>query len=416
MNRFLVFLLFVFGLCDFVAAESWDDCFFSYQKFLHEKFDVDRPGKTDSDAEKEEKRSNHRKLAERYAEFSDKFAAFARRNDLFPPTAPSDIKREKSQKITGTWNLYKNVPINARDLWQEACYMKFRSLHHAAVADPEKLASINDYAAELEKHESLNPLFQTVKRTWYGASLRLLDENAGHPEEIKSFESLVADYVGFLNKYPSEENLNIAEPILALGEKVVSKVIEEQLRQAFEKIQRDSKDPDLRNLAEVLQGVLRRQGLLGQDLPIWGHDVNGKPFDPKVLDGKVVLLDFWATWCGPCIAEFPRLKKLYEKYREKGFEIVGYCVDSDAKTMYNYLERNPLPWIVLAKETSPDRPLLSSHYGAKRLPVVLLRDRNGKAVLLDASGEKLDEMLEKLFGEPGPVVPVVGDTVPGSVM
>ena len=56
---------------------------------------------------------------------------------------------------------------------------------------------------------------------------------------------------------------------------------------------------------------------------------------------------------------------------------------------------------MLAKETSQtlDRPLLSSHYGAKKLPVVLLRDRDGKAVLLDARGEKLDEMLENLFDE-----------------
>ena len=399
MNRFLVFLLLVSGVNNFATAESWNDCFFSYQKFLHEKSEPGRPAKSDTDAEKEKKRSEHRQLASRYAEFSDKFAAFARRNDLFPPTAPPGVKRERSQKITGTWNLYKNVPINALDLWQEACYIKFRSLHHTAVADPEKLASINDYAVELEKHAALHPLFQTVKRTWYGASLRLLDENAGHTEEIKSFESLAVDYVEFLNKYPTEANLNVAEPILALSEKIVSKNAEEQLRQAFVKIQRESDDLDLQNLAEVLEGVLRRQRLLGLDLPIWGHDVNGKPFDPKVLDGKVVLLDFWATWCGPCIAEFPHLKKLYEKYREKGFEIVGYCVDSDAETMYNYLERNPLPWIVLAKERSSDRPLLSSHYGAKRLPVVLLRDHNGKAVLLDARGEKLDETLEKLFDE-----------------
>jgi len=378
-------------------TSSWNDCFLAYQKFLYETPPAGRPMVSDTEAEKEEKREQHRRIASRYAEFSDKFSTFARQSDLFPPTAPPDIKRERSQKITGTWNLYKNVPLNALDLWTEACYMKFRSLHHAAIADPEKLDMLNDYAAELEKQKVLDPLFQTVKRTWFGATLRLLHENTDKNPD--TFSNLVADYTKFLGQYPTLENLSVAEPILDLAEQIKQKTADEQLRQAFIKIQRESDNFDLRNFAGVFEGVLRRQELLGQELPIWGNDIDGKPFDPKTLEGKVVLLDFWATWCGSCIAEFPRLKKLYEKYREQGFEIVGYSVDSDLESVYAYLKQNPLPWIVLTKETSRtlDRPLLSSYYGARQLPIVLLRDRNGKAVLLDARGEPLEKMLEMLL-------------------
>jgi len=91
--------------------------------------------------------------------------------------------------------------------------------------------------------------------------------------------------------------------------------------------------------------------------------------DPKTLEGKVVLLDFWATWCGPCIAEFPHLKRLYEQYRDKGLEIVDYCVDSDTEMMYAYLKRNPVPWIVLVKEASRklDGPLLSSYLRSQEI-------------------------------------------------
>jgi len=369
------------------------------------------PNASDSETEREKKREEHRQLGVRYAEFSDKFSAFARRADLFPPTAPPDAKRERSQKIPGMWNLYKNIPVNALDLWQEACYLKFRSLLHESIADPEKLATLDTFAVELEQHRSLAALFQTVKRTWYGLSLLQVDG-------AEAFDAVVADYVEFLHKYPTEENLAVADAILefpgtagilpapgSAGFQPASNAgrmpAVPGLQEAFTKIQRDSNDPDLRNLAEVLAGVLRRQKLLGNDLPIWGVDVHGKTLDPKTLDGKVVLLDFWATWCGPCIAEFPHLKKLHEKYHERGFEIVGYCVDSDTETMYAYLKRNPLPWIVLSKEASRelDAPRLSSYYGAKKLPVVLLRDRDGKAVLLDARGQKLDEMLEMMFGE-----------------
>ena len=398
MTRCAAFLL-VFGLTRLAAAQSWDDCFLAYQKFLHERPPLlGRPAASDSDAKKEEKREQHRRLASGYAEFSEKFSTFARRSDLFPPTAPPDIKRERSQKIDGTWGLYKNIPLNALDLWKEACFLQFRSLHHTAIADPEKTAALNGYAVELEKHKVLEAVFLVVKRTWYAEMLRSIHENA-NAEPLETFETLAADYAEFLDKYPTEENLNVAESILALSEKTASKAAEDRLQQAFAKIQRESGDPDLRNLAEVLQGVLRRQGLLGQELPIWGHGIDGKPFDPQTLDGKVVLLDFWATWCGPCLAEFPHLKKLYAKYRDQGFEIVGFCVDSDLEIAYTYLERNPLPWIMLAKETSRtlEKPLLSSWYGAKQLPVVLLRDRNGKTILLDARGGKLEEMLEKLF-------------------
>jgi len=145
--------------------------------------------------------------------------------------------------------------------------------------------------------------------------------------------------------------------------------------------------------------VLRRWELLGKPMPIWGADLSGKPIDEKTLDGKVVLLDFWATWCGPCVAEFPHLKLLYQKYKDKGFEIVGYTVDDDQEKLRAYLERNPLPWIILSKESTQwsGLPSLSHYYGAKALPVVLLRDRSGKAVLLDARGDKLGEMLETLF-------------------
>jgi hypothetical protein len=67
--------------------------------------------------------------------------------------------------------------------------------------------------------------------------------------------------------------------------------------------------------------------------------------------------------------------------------------------LHDFLARNPLPWITLSQHRTLQAglPSLSSYYGAKTLPVVLLRDRSGKTVLIDARGQKLDEMLETLF-------------------
>jgi len=120
-------------------------------------------------------------------------------------------------------------------------------------AEPEKLVLLNEYAAELEQHTPLDTLFQSVKRTWYGVSLQQVDENDG---SIETFDVVVADYVKFLNTHPTEENLDVVDAILAITEKFRLPSAEVRLQEAFAKIQRESVDPDLRNLAEVLEGSM----------------------------------------------------------------------------------------------------------------------------------------------------------------
>jgi len=63
--------------------------------------------------------------------------------------------------------------------------------------------------------------------------------------------------------------------------------------------------------------------LTGEPVKVSGKTVDGKPFDISEYKGKVVIVDFWATWCGPCLAELPNLKKIYQKYHDRGLEIVG---------------------------------------------------------------------------------------------
>ena len=170
-----------------------------------------------------------------------------------------------------------------------------------------------------------------------------------------------------------------------------------------------SDDAELVERIALARGLLRRVELVGKEMPVWGVDLAGNVFDAKTLEGKVVLLDFWATWCTPCVAEFPHLKSLYEKYHDRGFTIVGYNVDRDLEQLSAFLQRNPLPWPVLVREKSLEqdapplskpamsKPPLSTYYGARKLPVVLLRDRQGKVIMMDARGIALEEILERMF-------------------
>ncbi len=77
-------------------------------------------------------------------------------------------------------------------------------------------------------------------------------------------------------------------------------------------------------------------------------DLDGKLVRLSDMKGRVVLVNFWATWCGACIKEFPQLKDLYARYHERGFEIVGIAMDDDgAKTVRPFLESYPLPFVTV---------------------------------------------------------------------
>jgi thiol-disulfide isomerase/thioredoxin len=421
-----LFLFFILESCC-VAETQWDpekvptndvEAFlFYYQHFLHAKpFPIE--ANPNNEEEKRENVVHHRQLALLYGKLSEAAGEFARTAEL-PAEPPNNIKKDRINKIPGSWNLYKNIPVNAVDLWAESCFLKYQSLDHESRLDSDQVGTLHEFATEIEPYPVLAKLFQDIKRRACLRSLSLarqpLKDHEEKPEQKLTLPSELAEkliaadklFSEFLKKYPNEDNMKITEVFLDtvnlfrsfFPESERLPEMTEPLREVFADVQKRTSDPLIHEYTEVYEGTLRRQELVGKPMPIWGTDCNGNIFDAKTLDGKVVLLDFWATWCGPCIGEFPHLKKLYKKYHDKGFEIIGFSVDSDFKKLTTYLKQNPLPWTILSKEITKQAglPSLPGYYGAKQLPVVLLRDQAGNAILLDARGEKLDDVLEKIF-------------------
>jgi thiol-disulfide isomerase/thioredoxin len=152
-------------------------------------------------------------------------------------------------------------------------------------------------------------------------------------------------------------------------------------------------------MGEGMAGMLRRLGLVGNEMEIRGTNLDGQAFDQKTLDGKVVLVDFWATWCGPCIAEMPNVLAAYEKYHDKGFEVVGISLDTDRDALEAFLKEKEIPWTILFEQ--PEGPgwqhPLAAYYGITGIPTVILVGRDGKVVSMDVRGEKLGEELAKIF-------------------
>ena len=83
---------------------------------------------------------------------------------------------------------------------------------------------------------------------------------------------------------------------------------------------------------------------LGRPLPIKFTAVDGREVDLSAMKGKVVLLDFWATWCGPCVGEIPHVKEVYDKFHGQGFEVMGISFDKDKSKLEQFIKENGMPW------------------------------------------------------------------------
>ena len=103
-------------------------------------------------------------------------------------------------------------------------------------------------------------------------------------------------------------------------------------------------------------------------------DLNGKPLSLSALKGKVVLLDFWATWCPPCRMELPHFQELYAAYQGKGLEMVGLSVSEKADTVKAFVQQNNLTYPIAI-----DTPQIEQSYGGIRgIPTTFLIDKQGQ--------------------------------------
>lgn len=123
-------------------------------------------------------------------------------------------------------------------------------------------------------------------------------------------------------------------------------------------------------------------------------DTSNSDINTKSLRNKYVLVNFWASWCKPCRALNPELKVLYEKYKERGFEIVGISLDTEKKAWKKAIRQDGLQWTQLIDEKAFNGTL-PKYYDIYAVPVKILIDKEGKIVGFDLSTSEIESILRK---------------------
>jgi peroxiredoxin len=162
----------------------------------------------------------------------------------------------------------------------------------------------------------------------------------------------------------------------------------------------DSSAPD--TIKKWARGFLHRLDCREKPIALQFVAVDGREVDLARMRGKVVLVDFWATWCGPCVREVPRLKAAFEKFHSAGFEVVGISCDTDRMSLERFLEREGISWSQFFDGQTQIENSFAQAFGINGIPHMFLVDRNGHLRVdnVRANGD-FEKQIADLLAEPG---------------
>ena len=149
---------------------------------------------------------------------------------------------------------------------------------------------------------------------------------------------------------------------------------------------------------EILQNIKSKVGVGKPAKDFTLELLNGEKFTLSAQKGKVVLVDFWATWCGPCRREIPNLKQYYTEFQNKNFEIIGISLDTKKESLDSYIAKEKLPWKITAS-LQGWKDVTAKLYGVESIPSYWLIDKKGLLRHFGLIQEKLKEAIAQLVAE-----------------
>ncbi len=221
-------------------------------------------------------------------------------------------------------------------------------------------------------------------------------------DELKAFEILYA-------KYKDLKTEDVAQ-ILSMKAQLYMQLFNEpeKAAEAFQQIKRELPETETgKRVDSILDSLkmqiqweqIRSKLAVGSKFPDFNEkDLAGEPLSIANHKGKVVLLDFWATWCAPCMRELPAVLKVYEKYHKQGFEIIGISLDNDRTQLEKVIKDRSIPWQQFFNEKGGENKL-AVMYGIYSIPATFLLDGEGKIIATSLHGDELEAAVAKALGK-----------------
>ena len=296
--------------------------------------------------------------------------------------------------------------VDAASIKTSYKYQEIKRLHKMVLQDSEP-AGLNMLIQKSRTFIAEHPKYKRIDQVYYifGNALTKVD-NA--EEAVKAYQQLVENYPKATYFAPALLEMGLAYD--RLGQHDKADAAYHQLVEHPKYGSRASAKTANRLLAlerENRTGEIpaspsfggRSDALVGKKaLDFNVKDLDGNDLSLEKYRGNVILLDFWAVWCGPCIAEMPNVKQVYEKYKDNNFQIIGISLDENRNTLVGYLEKEGIAWPQFF-DGSGWKNQVAQMYGISAIPHMYLIDGEGMIRKSGVRGHALEPAVAELVQE-----------------
>lgn len=251
-------------------------------------------------------------------------------------------------------------------------YQNFKEAQTLLELNPENLSK-----------EEANKEYMKLRKTVDDFALAQMDEDPGNPFNVVLLPSAVPQD-GF-NTWGTQELNRLKRVEQSLMDKFPESPIVENLGYQIYQIEQQYEQHKIYNSGTVPAPQI--------ELP----DRNGNIMRLSDVKGKYVLVDFWASWCGPCRRENPNVVRLYNKYKDKGFTVFSVSLDEDAAAWKAAIEKDNLSWPYHCSDLKRWESPVIRDFGFSGIPYTVLLDESGNYIGVNLRGEALEQKLKELF-------------------